>query len=55
MLSNLEISGRVSAMKLAFPGQIATQAAFIVNNLRQTDYQQSENIDVDLGILGEPR
>jgi hypothetical protein len=37
-------------MKLSLPGQIATQAEFIVNNLRQTDYQHIDNIDVDLGI-----
>jgi hypothetical protein len=37
-------------MKLSLPGQIAAQAEFIVNNLQQTDYQHTENIDVDLGI-----
>jgi hypothetical protein len=36
--------------QLSLPGQIATQAEFIVNNLRQTDYQHTENIDVDRGI-----
>jgi hypothetical protein len=41
-------------MKLLGPEQIATQAAFIVNNLQQTDYQHTENSDVDLGIFGEP-
>jgi hypothetical protein len=30
--------------------QIASQAAFIVNNLQQTDYTHIENIDPDLGI-----
>lgn len=41
-------------MKLSLPGKIATQAAFIVNNLQPTDIQPTENIDVDLGIFGEP-
>jgi hypothetical protein len=50
ILSILEFSGSVSAMKLSLPGQIATQAEFIVNNLQQTDYQNTDNIDVDLGI-----
>jgi hypothetical protein len=36
--------------QLSLPGQVAWQAEFIVNNLRQTDYQFSENIDVDRGI-----
>jgi hypothetical protein len=49
----LEIGGKVNAMKLSLPGQIATQAALMVNNLQQTDYQRSENIDVDFGIFGE--
>ena len=55
MLSMLEIGGRVSAMKLSRPGQIATKAAFMVNNLQQTDCQHSETIDVDLGFFGESR
>jgi hypothetical protein len=42
-------------MKLSLPGQIATQAALIVNNLQQTYYRDTENIDVDLGIFGEPK
>lgn len=37
-------------MKLSLPGQIADQAEFIVNNLRRTDYQHQDHIDVDLGI-----
>jgi hypothetical protein len=37
-------------MKLPLPQQIAAQAEFIVNNLEQTDYQYTEQIDVDLGI-----
>ena len=49
----LEIGGKVNAMKLSLPGQIATQAALMVNNVQQTDYQRSENIDVDFGIFGE--
>jgi len=32
------------------PGYLASQAEFIVNNLEQTDYQFTENIDVDNGI-----
>ena len=53
ILSILEIGGKVNAIKLSLPGQIATQAALMVNNLQQTDYQRSENIDVDFGIFGE--
>jgi hypothetical protein len=41
-------------MKLSPPGQITTQVAFMVNNLQQTDYQHTENIDVNLGISGQP-
>jgi hypothetical protein len=41
-------------MKLLLPGEIATRAALILSNLEQTDYQQTENIDVNLGIFGEP-
>jgi hypothetical protein len=41
-------------MKLSFPGQIATQPAFIVDELQQSDYQHTEDIDVDLGIFGKP-
>ncbi|HSZ79511.1 MAG TPA: hypothetical protein VK775_19045 [Chthoniobacterales bacterium] len=41
-------------MKISPPGQIATQSAFIINNLlQQTDCPHTENIDVDLGIFGE--
>jgi hypothetical protein len=36
--------------RLSLPQQIAWQAEFIVNNLRQTDYQLIEKIDVDRGI-----
>jgi hypothetical protein len=32
------------------PKQIASQAEFVVNNLQQTDYQHTDNIDVDNGI-----
>ena len=39
-----------TVMKLSLPGQIATQAEFVVNNLQQTDYQHTDNIDVDRGI-----
>jgi hypothetical protein len=35
---------------LTLPDQVAAQAEFIVNNLRQTDYQHAEHIDVDRGI-----
>jgi hypothetical protein len=41
-------------MKLSLSGQIATRAAFIAKNLQQTNYQHTENIDVDRGIFGEP-
>jgi hypothetical protein len=37
-------------MKLPLPQQIAAQAELIVNNLEQTDYQYTEQIDVDQGI-----
>jgi hypothetical protein len=37
-------------MELPLPQQIAAQAEFIVNNLEQTDYQFTEQIDVDRGI-----
>jgi hypothetical protein len=37
-------------MVLTLPQQIAAQAEFIVNNLEQTDYQYTEQIDVDRGI-----
>jgi hypothetical protein len=36
--------------KLSLAGQMAAQAQFIVDNLHQTDYQHSENIDVDRGV-----
>jgi hypothetical protein len=35
---------------LPLPEQIASQAEAIVNNLQQTDYQHTDNIDVDLGV-----
>ena len=35
--------------QLSLPHQLASQAEFIVNNLRQTDYQHIDNIDVDRG------
>lgn len=40
-------------MKLSRCGQIVTPAAFVVNNLQQTDYRETENIDVDLGDFWE--
>jgi hypothetical protein len=40
-------------MKFSLAGQTANQAALIFNNLQQTDYQHTENIDLDLGIFGE--
>ena len=36
--------------ELTLAGQVAGQAEFIVNNLQQTDYQYTENIDVDNGV-----
>jgi hypothetical protein len=36
--------------RLSLPEQVAWQAEFIVNNLRQTDYQFTESIDVDRGV-----
>ncbi len=36
--------------ELPLAGQVAEQAEFIVNNLQQTDYQYTDNIDVDNGI-----
>jgi hypothetical protein len=30
--------------------QIASQAEFVVDNLQQTDYQHTDNIDVDNGV-----
>jgi hypothetical protein len=36
--------------QLSLPDQLASQAEFIVNNLRQTDYQHPEKVDVDRGI-----
>jgi DNA-binding CsgD family transcriptional regulator len=44
------ISSMATIPRLLLPGQVAWQAEFIVNNLRQTDYQHAENIDVDRGI-----
>jgi hypothetical protein len=38
------------APHLSLPGQFASQAEFVVNNLRQTGYQHVDNIDVDRGI-----
>jgi len=38
------------ALKLSLPEQVASQAEFIVNNLTQTKYQHTDNIDVDRGI-----
>jgi hypothetical protein len=32
------------------PAQIASQAEFIVENLQHTDYQHTDNIDVDSGV-----
>jgi hypothetical protein len=36
--------------QLSLPAQIASQAEFIVNNLKHTDYQHHQSIDVDRGI-----
>jgi hypothetical protein len=36
--------------RLSLPEQAASQAEFIVENLRQTDYLHIENIDVDRGV-----
>lgn len=35
--------------QLSHSGQVASQAEFIVNNLRQTAYQHIDHIDVDCG------
>jgi hypothetical protein len=34
----------------SLPEQMASQAEFIVTNIQQTDYQHTDNIDVDRGI-----
>jgi hypothetical protein len=36
--------------ELSLPGQVAEQAELIVNNLQQTDYQYTKNIDADNGV-----
>jgi len=36
--------------QLSLPGQMAAQAELIVNNVKQTDYQHTEKVDVDRGI-----
>ena len=36
--------------ELSLADQVAEQAEFVVNNLQQTDYQYTDNIDVDNGI-----
>ena len=36
--------------ELSLAGQVAAQAEFVVNNLQQTDYQYTENIDIDNGV-----
>src|ERR1700722_16274751 len=36
--------------KLSLPEQMASQAEFIVNNLKHTKYQHPEKIDVDRGV-----
>ena len=36
--------------ELSLAGQVAEQAEFIVNNLQQTDYQYTDNIDVENGV-----
>jgi hypothetical protein len=36
--------------ELSLADQVAGQAEFIVNNLKQTDYQYTENIDVGSGV-----
>jgi hypothetical protein len=40
----------MSIPQLSLLEQVAWQAEFIVNNLRQTDYQHIEHIDVDRGV-----
>jgi hypothetical protein len=35
---------------LSLPQQVASQAEFIVNNLRHTDYTYNQQIDVDAGV-----
>jgi hypothetical protein len=44
------LGGMTAMSQLSLPGQLASQAEFIVNNLQQTDYQHAENIDVDRGV-----
>jgi hypothetical protein len=39
-----------SEPEFSLPDQVAEQAEFIVNNLQQTDYQYTENIEVDEGV-----
>jgi hypothetical protein len=36
--------------QLSLPEQLASQAEFVANNLQQTDYQHTDNIDVDRGV-----
>jgi hypothetical protein len=36
--------------QLSLPQQLASQAELIVNSLQQTDYQHTDNIDVDRGV-----
>jgi hypothetical protein len=38
--------------ELSLADQVAEQAEFIVNNLQQTDYQYTDNIDVGNGVYG---
>ena len=38
------------AVQLSLPGQVASQAEFIVDNLQHTFYQHTDKIDVDRGI-----
>ena len=37
-------------LALSLPAQVAAQAELTVSNLRQTNYQHTEHIDVDGGI-----
>jgi hypothetical protein len=40
----------VPVQQLSLPEQVASQAELIVNSVQQTDYQFTDNIDVDRGI-----
>jgi hypothetical protein len=45
----LRRNGMTPKAHLSLPYQAAFQAEFVVNNLQQTDYQHTDNIDIDRG------